>query len=74
MFGVGTALVVDEFSLMLFVEDTYWQEKGVNASLLAYTVGAAMLIVNLRLGWPLYRDTGVAIAEKATTSIAARLR
>jgi hypothetical protein len=73
VFGIGSALVVDEFSLILFVEDTYWQERGVNASLVAYAVGAGMLVTNLRLGWPLYRDTGKAIAEKATTTIAARL-
>ena len=54
MFGVGSALVIDEFCLILFVEDTYWQERGVNASVAAYGVFAAASIGNLYYGRVLY--------------------
>ncbi len=46
-FGIGLALVLDEFALILHLEDVYWAEQGrtsVNAVLL---VGGAMLLVLL---------------------------
>ncbi|MEU1625213.1 phosphatidylglycerol lysyltransferase domain-containing protein [Streptomyces sp. NPDC020096] len=48
-FGVGCGLVLDEFALVLHLEDVYWSEEGrksVDAVILAVA-----LIVMLLLGW-----------------------
>lgn len=41
-FGVGAALVLDEFALVLYLDDVYWQERG-RASVDAIFVAVAVL-------------------------------
>lgn len=50
VFGIGTALVLDEFALILHLEDVYWSEAGrasVDAVFVALAV-TAMLLFGLR--------------------------
>ncbi|MCZ7417245.1 MULTISPECIES: hypothetical protein [unclassified Streptomyces] len=49
LFGVGTALVLDEFALILHLQDVYWQEQG-RLSVDAVVLGVAacgLLLVGL---------------------------
>jgi len=51
-FGVGVALTLDEFALILHLEDVYWSEKGrVSVDAVVVVVGASAL--TLVLGPPL---------------------
>jgi hypothetical protein len=52
--GIGTALILDEFSLILYVEDTYWQKWGVLASSIAVVVAGLILFANVWVGRRLY--------------------
>lgn len=45
LFGIGTALVLAEFALILYLKDAYWSEEGrlsVDAVVDAVVVGAAV--------------------------------
>lgn len=42
-FGVGTALILDEFALLLNLEDVYWEEEG-RSSFQAMAVGGGLLL------------------------------
>ncbi len=53
VFGVGSGLVLDEFALVLHLEDVYWREEGrrsVDAVILAVAVIALLLIGEAPLG------------------------
>jgi hypothetical protein len=65
MFGAGAALVVDEFCLIWHVEDTYWQERGVNVSLLGVLAVGGMLAANLFIGRQFYR----AVEQRAVGAV-----
>jgi hypothetical protein len=46
-FGAGAALILDEFALVLHLEDVYWQEEGrssIDAVAIAVAVGALVLL------------------------------
>lgn len=46
-FGVGSALVLDEFALSLYLRDVYWSEEGhrsIDASLLGVLLAALLLV------------------------------
>ena len=45
LFGVGAALVLDEFALAVFLKDVYWLPQG-SLSVVALVVGLAALLVN----------------------------
>ncbi len=45
LFGVGAALVLDEFALAVFLKDVYWLPQG-SLSAFALLVGLAALLVN----------------------------
>ncbi|GIH09881.1 integral membrane protein [Rhizocola hellebori] len=50
VFGVGAALVLDEFALILHLDDVYWQERGrtsIDAVFVAVAV-TGMLVLGLR--------------------------
>ncbi|MGV7904030.1 hypothetical protein PJN93_29915, partial [Mycobacterium kansasii] len=50
VFGLGAALILDEFALILYLRDVYWQEEG-RASVDAVFVAIAMsglLLLGLR--------------------------
>jgi len=52
-FGAGTALVLDEFALVLHVEDVYWAERGrksIDAVILVFAFGALLLLGSAPLG------------------------
>jgi hypothetical protein len=53
VFGAGAALVLDEFALMLHLEDVYWTERGrlsVEAAILGVLVAALMLVATSPFG------------------------
>ncbi|MYS24237.1 lysyl-tRNA synthetase, class 2, partial [Streptomyces sp. DvalAA-14] len=53
VFGIGCGLVLDEFALVLHLEDVYWKEEGrqsVDAVILAVSVIALLLIGQAPLG------------------------
>ncbi|MEV6206029.1 phosphatidylglycerol lysyltransferase domain-containing protein [Kitasatospora sp. NPDC051914] len=52
-FGIGAGLVLDEFALVLHLQDVYWSEEGrksVDAVILAVVVIALLLLGELPLG------------------------
>ncbi len=53
LFGVGAALVLDEFALVLHLKDVYWAEQGrqsVNAVVIAAAVTTMLILGALPLG------------------------
>ena len=53
LFGVGAALVLDEFALILHLDDVYWSEEGrksVDAVVLAAAVIALLMLGSLPFG------------------------
>jgi hypothetical protein len=70
-FGVGAALVLDEFALSLYLRDVYWLPEGrksVDACLLGFAVAGLMLVGISPFGtdqsaasgrWALFTDIGV---------------
>lgn len=54
VFGVGAALVLDEFALILHLRDVYWQEEGrtsVDAVFVAIAATGLLLLGLRPLGW-----------------------
>ncbi|MGP3966851.1 hypothetical protein [Streptomyces sp. 6N223] len=51
-FGIGTGLVLDEFALMLYMQDVYWSEQG-QKSVEVVVITAALLIFLLAGASPL---------------------
>ncbi|MEV7006060.1 hypothetical protein [Streptosporangium sp. NPDC051022] len=54
VFGVGAALVLDEFALILHLHDVYWEEEGrtsVDAVFIAIAITALLLLGLRPLGW-----------------------
>src|SRR4051794_16918140 len=54
VFGVGAALVLDEFALLLHLRDVYWQEEGrtsVDAVFVALAASGLLLLGLRPLGW-----------------------
>jgi hypothetical protein len=58
LFGVGAALMLDEFCLILFVEDDYWAVRGVLVSEAAIILGGVVLFANVFLGRRFYGAVG----------------
>ncbi len=59
MFGAGSALILDEFALTLYMRDVYWTDEGrasVNAVLLALVVGGLMVLATSPLQLEDYND------------------
>lgn len=59
LFGVGAALVLDEFALILHLEDVYWAEQG-RLSVQAVALGAALTGMLLLGALPLGGDSSTA--------------
>ena len=55
LFGIGAALVLDEFALLVFLRDVYWLPQGV-LSAFALVVGLLALAVNAWRGRPFLRE------------------
>jgi hypothetical protein len=54
VFGMGAALILDEFALILHLRDVYWEEEGrasVDAVFIAIAVTGLLLIGLRPLGW-----------------------
>ncbi len=60
LFGIGAALVLDEFALLVFLKDVYWLPQGA-ISVAALVVGLAALVVNMWRGRRFFLDVGRAI-------------
>ena len=46
MVGVGTSLVLDEFALILRLDDVYWAEEGrISVEMVALTIGCLGLVL-----------------------------
>ena len=68
-FGVGVALTLDEFALILHLEDVYWSEKGrVSVDAVVVVVGASAL--TLMAGPPLVSRDAAAASVKSLVAIA----
>jgi hypothetical protein len=76
LFGLGTALVLDEFALILHLRDVYWTNEGrlsVDAIFVAVGITALLLIgatpvgVGTVAGYQVVPDTGPAVAEFTAT-------
>ena len=60
LFGIGAALVLDEFALLVFLKDVYWLPQGV-VSVAALAIGLVALLVNMWRGRVFLVDVGAAI-------------
>jgi hypothetical protein len=59
LFGVGAALTLDEFALVLHLEDVYWSREGrssIEATLMGFAFGALCLLATAPLGSDPGRD------------------
>ena len=53
LFGVGAALTLDEFALILHLDDVYWAKEGrgsIEATLMGFTFGLLCLLAAAPLG------------------------
>jgi hypothetical protein len=53
LFGVGAALTLDEFALILHLDDVYWSREGrssIEATLMGFAFGALCLLATAPLG------------------------
>ena len=60
LFGIGAALVLDEFALLLFLKDVYWLPQGA-ISVAALVIGLVALVVNMWRGRRFFGAVGSAI-------------
>jgi hypothetical protein len=70
LFGVGAALTLDEFALILHLDDVYWTEEGrssIEATLMGFTFAALCLVATA----PLQADPGKDVPHWALGSILA---
>lgn len=69
IFGIGAALVLDEFALILHLDDVYWQEKG-RASIDAVFVAVAvtgLLVLGVR---PIFVEDMISSRNEGLPSLA----
>lgn len=64
-FGVGTALVLDEFALILHLEDVYWSEQGRSSIDALFAVIAVTGLLLLGVNPFLVEDLRLALEEQA---------
>lgn len=65
LFGIGAALVLDEFALLVFLKDVYWLPQGA-ISVAALVIGLGALVVNMWRGRRFFADVTVAIRRSRT--------
>ena len=63
LFGIGGALVLDEFALLVFLKDVYWLPQG-SISVIAIVIGLVALIVNMWRGRWFLADVAAAIQRR----------
>lgn len=60
LFGIGAALVLDEFALLVFLKDVYWLPQG-SLSIAALAIGLAALLINMWRGRSFLAAVGAAV-------------
>jgi hypothetical protein len=65
-FGVGAALTLDEFALILNLRDVYWEQQG-RESIDAVLIFAGLLSIGI-WGWPFLRDVARLFARHKPAS------
>jgi hypothetical protein len=63
LFGIGAALVLDEFALLVFLKDVYWLPEGILSGF-ALVVGLLALAVNAWRGQAFIRELRGALGRK----------
>ncbi len=63
LFGIGAALVLDEFALVVFLKDVYWLPPG-SLSIAAIGIGVVALVVNAWRGRTFLRSTGSVLRRR----------
>jgi hypothetical protein len=63
LFGIGAALVLDEFALLVFLRDVYWLPQG-SLSVFALVIGLLALVVNAWRGRPFFMDVAETIRRR----------
>jgi hypothetical protein len=63
LFGIGAALVLDEFALLVFLKDVYRLPEGV-VSIAALGIGLAALVVNLWRGRWFIADVAASVKRR----------
>jgi hypothetical protein len=64
LFGVGAALVLDEFALLVFLKDVYWLPQG-SLSVAALVIGLVALAVNAWRGRPFFIEVAGTLRRRA---------
>lgn len=64
VFGVGAALTLDEFALLLNLRDVYWERQG-RESIDAVFIFGSLLSIGV-WGWPFFRDLTRLFRHKST--------
>ncbi len=70
LFGVGAALVLDEFALWLHLDDVYWSEEG-RKSIDAVLMGAALALMLLFTAAPLGASSAAQVGRVALLVVVA---
>lgn len=63
LFGIGAALVLDEFALLVFLKDVYWLPQGM-LSVAALAIGLVALVVNMWRGRAFLGALGAAVRRR----------
>lgn len=63
LFGIGAALVLDEFALLVFLRDVYWLPQGM-LSIAALAIGLMALVVNMWRGRAFLAAMGTAVRRR----------
>jgi len=82
LFGVGSALTLDEFALILHLEDVYWTDEGrssIEATLMALTFGVLILVTTAPVGTDPSKDIphaviGIVVAVNLCFALVAFLK
>jgi hypothetical protein len=82
VFGAGAALTLDEFALILHLDDVYWSREGrssIEATLMGFAFGALLLLATLPLNSDPGRDVphwvvGSAVAVNVLFAVVAFLK
>lgn len=67
LFGIGAALVLDEFALLVFLKDVYWLPQGV-LSVAALAIGLAAMLVNGWRGRRFFVELGAVVTRSRPAS------
>jgi hypothetical protein len=63
LFGIGAALVLDEFALLVFLRDVYWLPQG-SLSIAALAIGLVALLINMWRGRNFLAAVGAVVQRR----------